>query len=129
MIEEGIVAFATNHGPLVAIQGTRIYPDVLPQVPTLPATVFFSIGDPSDYSQDGQSSWKEQRFQFDCWANDPWKAIELKNTIRSAFGGFKGAMGSTEVYATFVENGRALDDDESGLFRRVLEIVFQYKEA
>lgn len=129
MIEQGIVTFVRAHTPLTALQGTRIYPDSLPQEPTLPATVFFSISDPSSYSHDGQSSWKEQRFQFEAWAKDPLAAITLKNTLRSAFGGFKGMMGATEVYAAFVENGRTLDDDETGVYRRVLEIVFQYKEA
>lgn len=129
MIEQGIVIFVRTHAPLVALQGTRIYPDALPQEPTLPATVFFSISDPSDYSHGGQSSWKEQRFQFESWAKDPLAAITLKNALRSALGGFKGMMGATEVYAAFVENGRTLDDDETGVYRRVLEIVFQYKEA
>lgn len=129
MIEQGIVTFVKNYAPLMALQGARIYPDSLPQDPTLPATVFFSISDPSDYSQDGQSSWKEQRFQFDCWAKDPMAAITLKNTLRSALGGFKGLLGATAVYAVFVENGRTMNDDETGVYRRVLEIVFQYKEA
>ena len=68
-------------------------------------------------------------FCGEAWAKDPLAAITLKNTLRSAFGGFKGMMGATEVYAAFVENGRTLDDDETGVYRRVLEIVFQYKEA
>jgi hypothetical protein len=129
MIETDIINYLVTHAPLVALQGTRVYPDRLPQDPTLPATVFLSISDPSNYSHSGASAWHEQRFQFDCWGNTPTDAIRLKNTLRQALSGYKGMMGNTEIYATFAENARPLNDDETGLFRRVLEIAFQYKEA
>ncbi|MBI5964936.1 MAG: hypothetical protein HY863_15765 [Chloroflexi bacterium] len=129
MIETSIVTYLTTHAPLVAMQETRVWPDRLPQDPTVPATVFFSVSDPTDYSHSGPSAWKEQRFQFDCWANNPLEAIELKNRTRRAFSGYKGMMGTTEIYAAFVENARTMDDDETGLYRRVLEVLFQYKEA
>jgi hypothetical protein len=129
MIEEGIIAYLTTYNPLVAMQSTRIYPDRLPQTPTLPATVFLSISDPEEYNQSGPSEWKEQRFQFDCWADNPLDAIKLKNTLRDAVSGFKGMMGTTEVYAAFADNGRTMDDDETGLYRRILEVLFQYKEV
>lgn len=129
MIEESLVYYLTHHNPLVALQADRVYPDRLPQDPTLPATVFFSISDPSDYSHSGQSTWKQQQFQFDCWATAPLAAIKLKNTLREALSGYKGMMHQTEIYAVFVENTRTLDDDETGLYRRALDIVFQYKEA
>lgn len=128
MIEEGIVEYLTTYSPLVALQALRVWPDMLPQSPILPATVFLSISDPSAYSHTGETM-KEQRFQFDCWATTPLEAIRLKNTIRQAFRGFKGMLGSTEVYAAFPENSRPLDDDETGLYRRIIEVLFQYKEA
>lgn len=128
IIEEGIVAYVTSHAPLVAIQGARIYPDVLPQSPTLPASVFFSISDPSGYNHTGEAM-KEQRFQFDCWGRTPMEAIRLKNTYRQAFSGFKGLMGSVEIYAAFPDSARTMNDDEAGLYRRVLEVLFQYKET
>lgn len=128
IIEEGIVAYVTSHAPLVAIQGARIYPDVLPQSPTLPASVFFSISDPSDYSHTGEAM-KEQRFQFDCWGRTPMEAIQLKNAYRQAFSGFKGLMGSVEIYAAFPDSARTMNDDETGLYRRVLEVLFHYKET
>lgn len=128
IIEEGIIAFVTSHAPLAALQGTRIYPDVLPQDPTLPASVFFSISDPDGYSHSGETM-KEQRFQFDCWGRTPIEAIQLKNAYRQAFSRFKGLMGSVEIYAAFPEGARTMNDDETGLYRRVLEVLFQYKET
>ena len=128
MIEEGIVSYLTTYAPLVALQAERVYPDRLPQDPTVPATVFLSLSDPDDYSHSGATGYKEQRFQFDCWGTDPLAAIRLKNTLKRALRGYKGMMGNTEVYATFIEGGRAFDDDETGLFRRIVEVLFQYKE-
>lgn len=128
MIEEGITAYLKTYTPLVVIQGTRVWPDILPETPELPATTFISISDPSSYTHTGEAM-KEQRFQFDCWAKDPLTAIRLKNTIRQAFSGFRGMMGSTEVYAAFPENSRPMDDDETGLYRRIIEVLFHYKEA
>lgn len=129
MIEEGLIAYLTTHPLLVVMQETRVYPDRLPQAPTLPATVFFSVSDPSEYSHSGTSAWKQQRFQFDCWADNPLDAIRLKNTLRDALSGYRGMMGNTEIYAAFAENSRTFDDDETGLFRRILEINFEYREA
>lgn len=129
MIEEGIFTYLSTYEPLVQLQADRVYPDSLPQDPTVPATVFLSLSDPEDYSHSGVTGYKEQRFQFDCWDTEPMGAIRLKNTLRQALGGFKGMMGDTEVYAAFVEGGRALDDDGTGLFRRIVEVLFLYKEA
>lgn len=126
MIEQDLVTFLTTRPALTAIQDTRVYPDRLPQSPPLPAMVFFSISDPASYTHDGETL-KEERFQFDCWAKDPLTAIRQKNELRNACSGFKGMMGDTYIEAAFFENSRTLDDDETGLYRRIAEIVFHYK--
>ena len=128
MIEAGLVTYLSEYAPLTALIGTRLYPDRLPQSPTLPAVVYFSVSDPGSYSHDGETDWREEIFQFDCWGVTPLEAISVKNALRGALSGYKGMMGSVTVEAAFVQGGRTMDDDETGLFRRILEVVFQYKE-
>jgi hypothetical protein len=129
MIEEGIVAYLTTYPALVALQSTRLYPVTLPQSPTLPCMKFQRVSGPLEYTHSGQSAWAEARFQFDCWGDTPLIAKQLAQSLKSALSGFKGTLGMIDIYAAFIENDVDDFDEETGVFRQIVDVMFEYKEA
>ena len=51
----------------VASVASRIYPNKLPQSPTLPAIRYFQVSEPFEHSHDGPSGFHHPRFQLDCF--------------------------------------------------------------
>lgn len=129
IIEQGLTVFLTTYPPLMDLQGTRLYPDNLPQSPTLPATVYQRISGVVDYSQSGQSEPQNARFQFTCWAVDPLAAKLLARVLKTAVSGYRGLMGTVEIQEAFVENETGGQEPDTGLYREIVDVIFGFKEA
>lgn len=127
MLEEGIVAYLTTITVLTAIQADRIYPGLLPQEPTLPATTFHRISGVPSYSQSGPSGFENVRIQFDCWAIDPLSAQRVAQALMQAISGFKGMMGNEAIGGCFITNVIDDLDDETGLYRMIVDAEFEHE--
>lgn len=127
MLEAGITTFILANGPLTAIISDRLYPDVLPQSPTLPALVYQVLPATLDYSHDGDSHLDRVRVQFSCWATSPTSAANLRETLRLALSGFSGQMGTAKVPAVFIEDQGGGQDEATGLFRKIVDGIFWHQ--
>ena len=90
VIEEAVVNHMENDGPIAAIVGDRIYPNVIPQDVDLPAIAYQVISRPGLMCHDGPSGIAWPRFQITAQANDYDEVVGLINLVRVAFDGFYG---------------------------------------
>lgn len=120
-IEEALYAHLSTHAGLTALVGTRIYPQRLPQTPTLPAVTFFRVSGPTIQDFDGTAKTRA-RFQLDCWAEGDTAyadAHEVADQVIAALDGYGGQMGGAGGVwcdATLI-NDRDLPDPDTGWHR------------
>lgn len=127
MLETGLLTYIETFPGLVAIQGTRVWPLVLPQKPVLPCTVYQRIDTAPEYSHSGPVALENIRMQLSCWATKLTEAKALAEQYRQALGGFSGEMGNQTVGASFVVNIVDNYDDETGLFRVIVDVRLWHK--
>lgn len=129
MIEPGLVSYLSAHPLVTTLVGTRVYPLELPQGVTLPAITYQRISGPRVRSQSGPSGLAHPRIQLNCWARDYAGAVQLADVVRRALDGYRGAMGSTIVQASFLDNDLDGHEPDTGLWRRTLDVILWHEEA
>lgn len=71
-----------------ALVGTRIYPDLLPQAPTLPALVYLRASAlPDGLTQDNRVGPEQPRIQIDAWATSRSQTDALYAAVKAALHG------------------------------------------
>jgi len=92
-ISTAITAILEGNASLVAIMGTRIYPDVLPQKYSLPAVSYTVTNiQPQDYKQ-GTAGWTEVYINVNVFANNRTECEAYAGYVRSALTRVTGAFG------------------------------------
>lgn len=124
MFDAGLFEFLSSAGTPA---GERVYPMRLPQGSSLPAIVYREISPGIEYTQGGQSGVSEPRYQLDCWGADELAAKLLAFYVTSALSGYKGAMGSEQVQATFIEGRQDDPDPDTGRCRVIIDVVIQHR--
>jgi hypothetical protein len=87
----GLQALLSTAPSLVALQGSRVYPIVLPTGATLPATTFQVVGGSSDPGFE-TSGPQRRRMQIDHRAADFLSTDTLRDLTREVLDGFTGAL-------------------------------------
>lgn len=93
---------------------TRVYPIRLPQGVPLPAMTYQLVSDAHDYTQTGQSTLNDPRYQINCWGSTYGDAKSLAEALIAQVSGYKGSMGSATTYAAFMEDDRDNVDPVTG---------------
>jgi hypothetical protein len=73
---------------------TRMYPDYLPQTPTLPAVVYHVISNVPEHHLGGAAALTTLRIQANLYATSRSGANTLAEAMRNAANGYTGAMGA-----------------------------------
>jgi hypothetical protein len=94
VIEVGLRTLLITDAQIAAILGTRVYPLILPQGPTLPAATYFKVSGEDQISNSGSQDYGWARYQIDAWATTFTAAQTLADLIRSRLHGFNGAVTS-----------------------------------
>lgn len=116
-IETDLYSRLSTFAGLVALVGTRSYPLLLPQNPTLPAITFQKISNVREQAHSGDSSLQHPRYQFSCWAETYAEAWAVAEQIRLALQGITSAGGG------FYENAVDLYDPETGWYHVPVDIT------
>ena len=66
-VETELRGALTGNGAVAALVGTRVYPVVLPQNPTLPAIVYQELRTGTVVASDGDTGLREGRWQLSLW--------------------------------------------------------------
>lgn len=105
--------------------GTRLYPEILPQNPTLPAIVYTSISEQEEELMDATSAGFMGRLvQFTAWARTAIDAEQAIQSIKDALRTLAVDNGESPVptigilRGANVENVRSGIDTTTGFYRR-----------
>lgn len=111
--------------PVRAIIGTRAYPNLAPQKPTLPMIVYTIIDGAPVVSTDGPSGLDGSTFQVDCYAETYAAMDALFDAVRTHLVGYVG--GRTQ--GIFLVRKRDLYDDSAKLHRRTADFRVWNEES
>jgi len=106
-----------------ATSPTRAFP-AISKTTALPAVVYSGRGGIREAFYSGSYGLRETRFQVDVYAKTYTEATTLKDSILAAFHGFSGAMGSSIVSRSTVDNTlENFTDDDEKIYRIILDIT------
>lgn len=111
-VEVGLLVYLEATGVGVA---TRLYPNILPQNPTLPAIVYQRIATTRVNSLSGPSGLATPRFQFTCWATTYGGAKVVAEALRAALDGYTGAAGAYAISDAILEDDGDIYEPSIGL--------------
>ena len=106
-----------------ATSPTRAFPAISKST-ALPAVVYSGRGGIREAFYSGSYGLRETRFQVDVYSKTYTEASTLKDSILTAFHGFSGAMGSSIVSRSTVDNTlENFTDDDEKIYRIILDIT------
>lgn len=121
-IEASILTHMLNNAGLKALIGTRLYPNELPQNPTLPAVTYNLISKPRQ-----ELGNQFVRIQYDCYAGVYGQVKQVTAAIESAA---NAATSVSNLHTVYIDNAFDGFDTQTGRHRGVVDVVFYYlKEA
>lgn len=123
MIEDALYSIITANADVTAIIGDRIYPDKLPQKPTLPTLVYYNVGGTPQGQHSGAATLEFTRFQIDAYAKTSRSAKLLLDAVRQAVESYRGLVGGVRIDTiSIIEHAVGDYDDVPDDYRRTTEI-------
>lgn len=125
-----LLANATVSG----LVSTRVYPNILPQKPTLPALVYSRISGPRIHTLTGTSGWSDARIQIDSWGATYIAAQDLAAAVRASLDGFIGSLddgnspAATRRVAVRLDNERDLFEEEPDFYRVTQDYAIKHED-
>lgn len=111
--------------------GTRVYPKILPQSPTLPAITYQRVSrvQVADHLT-GPGSMGRPRVQVDVWASTDSAAEALGAAVKARLNGYRGTVpGEGEVHRIALETEGGLFDAELLLHRHSADYFVWHEEV
>lgn len=96
-VTEALYSKLSGTAGLTALVSTRIYPDLMPQTPTMPAVVYQMISNHREERHRGQTGDARPRFQITCWAATPLAAAAVAEQVRLAVMAMSGTIASVVI--------------------------------
>lgn len=96
-VTEAIYTQLSGAAGLSALVSTRVYPELMPQSPTLPAVVYQMISNDREERHGGQTGDARPRFQITCWASTPLAAAAVAEQVRLALMAMSGSVASVTI--------------------------------
>ncbi|MFC6644141.1 DUF3168 domain-containing protein [Granulicella cerasi] len=93
MLNSGLVSLLNSDEALTSLISGRIYPVLLPESPTYPATTYRTLSAIPTYQFAGSAGMVTTRIEFTAWATDYGTCKAIIEAIRNVLDGFTGALG------------------------------------
>lgn len=126
---ETLSGYATaNIADLDAIIGDRLYPVNAPQGTPLPYGVFTQVSGDESIHHAGKDGWGSMRVQYDFYSGKFHEAHDAARALRAEFEGRSVTLAAgTEACFARVETEFDDYDSEERIYRRSLDLLFEYK--
>lgn len=124
MIEQALYAYLVGDDALAALVSLRIYPDILPQNPPMPAITYQRISTLPYNTRDG-GNFQRSRFQLAAYASTALAAIQLAEALEAALVAF-ARSGSPRVDVTLLEGRNQNYDPDTKLYKQTLDAFIWY---
>lgn len=128
-LDEAQYAYLSTYPDLVTLIGTRLYPDTLPQEPTLPAVVYERVSTPRLSQHTGVVAGGQVRMQYTVFALTRASARAIAAQLVAALDGYRGTMGGVGgVAVTVIEIPNEIDqhDPETDRYQTMLDAILGY---
>lgn len=127
-IEDALYTRLTTHAGLSALIGTRAYPTLLPEKPTLPAVRYRRISGPRESAMGVDLGIAHARFQLDSFAATYTGARDVAAQVRAALQRYRATVGGVEILDIFVENELHLYEDELKIHQVLQDYRVHHRE-
>lgn len=88
MLEQNIASVLQAQSAIATLVGTRVYPIVLPEDPTLPAATYQIVGSSSNPTLTN-AGMQKIRLQIDCWGDVYGDAVTLRDAVATSLDGYQ----------------------------------------
>jgi len=130
-LEESLYAYLKAYAGLSALVGSRIYPLILPQPPTLPAVTYFKVSLVNKRTLASPSNvLKQVRVQFSCWADTYSEAKSVAAQVKLALQDFRGEMGGAggvQVLDGNIINEQDLYETDTGIYHVPVDVLIMHE--
>lgn len=117
-----LTADATVGGLVVA----RVYPQKMPQSPTLPAITYSIV---SRVPTDANTELVECRIQLDCWASTYASSSALAVATLQALRFYRASDGGNTLLSIYDSNYIDGYEDEREIWRTIIDVIAMYHES
>lgn len=132
-LEQAVYSRLTGHAGLAALVGSRVYPLVLPQRPTLPAVTYQRVEALRQSAMGVDTGLASARVQVDSWATTYAGSKGVAAQVRAALQRWRGTEAGVTVEDAFLERDQDLFEDEGSsaegkLYRVSQDYLIWYRE-
>lgn len=128
-IAEALQTYILADATVAGLVGSRMYPAILPQDPTMPAITYQYISGASVISNDGPTGLENPTFQIDHWSSSYSQMDALFEAVRKRINGASGTFSGVEVQGIFLVRKRDLYDNDAKLHRRTADYEIWNQES
>ncbi len=113
-IETALFSELSTTAEVIAVVGTRIYPQVAPATVAYPFIVYSVISSLPEHHAGGASDLTNVSLQIDVWAETVGELLTIVEVIRNDLDGFKGDMGTEnlDIRSCFLETRRTFEEPD-----------------
>jgi len=130
MIHEAVYDRLKDDADIAELVGARIFPQRAAQGVVLPCIVYQRVGTSNRFlHHTGTTRAALSRFQIDCWAKTPTKALEIAEAVMTIFHGWTGIAGSEEIYYSQVTNTQDVFDLDAEEYAVPVEVEIMHRET
>lgn len=126
-LSEAVYARATGDAGVAALVGARVYPGLLPQDVTWPATTQQLISDVAESAMGSDAGVRHARVQLTAWAESYEGAAALRDALFAAFERWRGTAAGVTVQDTFVSEQPEFYDDTLAVYAAPLDAIVHYE--
>jgi len=128
-ISQALRAFLLAQPSIVALVGTRIYPQVLPQQPTYPAITYAQVSGVRMQILEGPAGRARPRITINSWGESHESMDALAGALRAALDGYAGPMGDLSVGAVVLDNEFEVFEEEARVHRKLQDYIISHLES
>ena len=111
-LETAIYSELSTTAEVIAVVGTRIYPQVAPLTVSYPFIVYSVINSIPEHHMGGASALTNVSMQLDVWAVTVAELLDIVEVLRNDLDGFRGDMGTEnlDILSCFMETRRTFEE-------------------
>jgi hypothetical protein len=125
-LDEFVFAALTADATVAGLVGTRVYPQKLPQSPTLPAITYSIV---SRVPTEANTELFECRLQIDTWATSYAGSNALAIATLKALRYYRRADGGNTLLSIYDSNYIDGYEDEREIWRTIVDVIAIYHES
>lgn len=133
-VGKGIVTLLQTRPAVRDLVAERIYPTWLPKGAARPNVVYHEIDGVSEEHLKGAGGVRHTRLQYDVLADTAIEANQVREQLRLALQGYRGAAGDEDVLGVSVADLRSsfeppIDGSDRGRYVRSIDFLISHTEA